>query len=167
MHAWHPSSLEWENDDDDDPPYVDLDTGEYVGTRPPTWDVWSQTGTPETHNDHNYTETNPNTNAVLADTAAEPKIHTEQMVKYHRDFCSCHEEFSDESINGLKTISKRLVKKNPATGRREIKILWSMDLDLEYEDSDDSAGSLSSWVQRVDSDWDGKEYDEDYERQER
>jgi hypothetical protein len=72
-----------------------------------------------------------------------------------------------KAINGLKTISKRLVKKDPATGRREVKILWSTDLEIACDDSDDGAGNLMSWVRRVDSDWHGKEYDEEYETQER
>jgi hypothetical protein len=65
-----------------------------------------------------------------------------------------------KAINGLKTISKRLVKKDPATGRREVKILWSTDLEIACDDSDDGAGNLMSWVRRVASDWHGKEYDE-------
>jgi hypothetical protein len=67
IHAWYPSNPQWENDDDDDCPYVDLDTDEYVGSSSTTWDHWSQIGTRETYRHDDDAEASSNTTTVLAD----------------------------------------------------------------------------------------------------
>lgn len=46
-----------------------------------------------------------------------------------------------------------------ATGRKKIKVLWILDIDIEYDDPDNAIGDMCLWCRRV------AEYDAYYEAQ--
>ena len=69
------------------------------------------------------------------------------------------------TTSGFKTISKRVMTKDTATGCKEIKVLWIFDIDIKYDDPDNVIGDMCSWCRRVAEDGDGQEYDVYYEAQ--
>ena len=55
--------------------------------------------------------------------------------------------------------------KDTAIGRKKIKVLWILDIDIEYDDPDNAIRDMCSWCRRVAEDGDGQEYDAHYEAQ--